>query len=217
MKLIVVGCGRVGSELALEVSSDNHEVVVVDREPEAFHRLGSEFHGRTLQGDAREERVLLRAGIEEADGLAALTSSDEMNLVTARIARKLYKVPNVVARVYDPIHMPVFKLAGLQTVVSSSWSAHRIQQLLTHPGLIELASLGHREMSLIEIVVPEHMVGKSVSDFEMQGVCQPSVLIRAGGAQIADPGARLEDGDLVVLTVVNDRLPELIERLEGEA
>jgi trk system potassium uptake protein TrkA len=216
MKLIIVGCGRVGSELALDVSADGHEVVVVDREPEAFHRLGSDFHGRTLQGDAREQSVLLRAGVEQTDGLAALTSSDEMNLVTARIARKIYNVPNVVARVYDPIHMEVFKLAGLQTVVSSSWSAHRIQQLLTHPGLIELASLGHRELGLIEILVPEHLVGESVDRFDIDGACRPSVVIRAGHAQMAEAGLVLEEGDLVVLTVVNDELPELIGLLEGE-
>ena len=217
MKLIVIGCGRVGSELALEVSSDNHEVVVVDRDPEAFHRLGAGFRGRTLQGDAREQSVLLRAGIEEAEGLAAITSSDEMNLVTARIARKLYNVPNIVARVYDPIHMEAFKQAGLQTVVSSSWSAHRIQQLLTHPGLIELASLGHREMSLIEILVPDHMVGRPVSGFDLEGICRPSVIIRAGAARMADPELRLEEGDLVVLAVLNDGLPVLMQHLEGEA
>jgi len=216
MKLIIVGCGRVGSELALDVSADDHDVVIVDREPEAFHRLGSDFRGRTLQGDAREQSVLLRAGVADADGLAALTSSDEMNLVTARIARKIYNVPNVVARVYDPIHMEVFKLAGLQTVVSSSWSAHRIEQLLTHPGLIELASLGHRELGLVEVLVPEHMVGKTVTGFDLEGVCRPTVVIRAGHAQMADPELVLEEGDLVVLTVVNDALPELTQLLEGE-
>lgn len=216
MKLIIVGCGRVGSELAVDVSADDHEVVVVDREPEAFHRLGSDFHGRTLQGDARERSVLLRAGVEEADGLAALTSSDEMNLVTARIARKIYNVPNVVARVYDPIHMEVFKLAGLQTVVSSSWSAHRIEQLLTHPGLIELASLGHRELGLIEVLVPEHLVGESVARFDIEGVCRPAVVIRAGHAQMADANLILDAGDLVVLTVVNDALHKLTRLLEGE-
>jgi trk system potassium uptake protein TrkA len=172
MKLIIVGCGRIGSELALDVCTDDHEVIVVDREPEAFARLGSDFRGRTLQGDAREQSVLVRAGVEDADGLAALTSSDEMNLVTARIARKIYNVPNVVARVYDPGHQEVFKLAGLQTVVSSSWSAHRIEQLLTHPGLIELASLGHREMGVVEVLVPAHLVGKPASSFEREGVCQ---------------------------------------------
>jgi trk system potassium uptake protein len=217
MKLIIVGCGRVGSELALDVCADDHEVVVVDREPEAFHRLGSDFHGRTLQGDAREQSVLLRAGVEEADGLAALTSSDEMNLVTARIAREIYNVPNVVARVYDPIHMEVFKLAGLQTVVSSSWSAHRIQQLLTHPGLIELASLGHRELGLIEVLVPDHLVGKSLGLFELEGISSPTVVIRAGHAQMAATDLIMEEGDLVVLTVVNDALPELTQLLEGEA
>jgi trk system potassium uptake protein TrkA len=216
MKLIIVGCGRIGSELALDVCTDDHEVIVVDREPEAFARLGSDFRGRTLQGDAREQSVLVRAGVEEADGLAALTSSDEMNLVTARIARKIFNVPNVIARVYDPGHQEVFKLAGLQTVVSSSWSAHRIEQLLTHPGLIELASLGHREMGVVEVLVPSHLVGKPASSFEREGVCQPTVIIRSGHAQMADPELPLEDGDLVVLTVVNDGLPELTRLLEGE-
>ncbi len=216
MNLIIIGCGRIGSELAEEVCNAGHSVTIVDREPKAFERLSADFSGRTIQGDARELEVLKRADIENADGLAALTSSDEMNLVVARVAKKIFDVPNVVARVYDPRHQEAFLEAGLQTVLSSSWSAHRIEQLLTHPGLRELASLGHHEVSLIEVQVPDHLVGKSAMAFNLEGIALPAAILRAGHAQMVADSTVLEEGDLVILSVDHDGLPRLEAMLKGE-
>lgn len=214
MKLIIVGCGRVGSELAHAVCEDGHDVVVIDRNIYAFERLGNEFSGRTLQGDARSERVLVRAGIEEADGLAAVTSSDMMNLVVGRAARIVYQVPNVVTRVYDPNHYDAFFEANLQTVISSSWAANRIEQLLTHPGITELASLGHRDLVLIEVRVPSQHTGKSISTLERPELARPIALVRAGQAIFTNGETLLEEGDLVVLLVAGSEI-EHMEHLLG--
>jgi trk system potassium uptake protein TrkA len=186
MKLIIVGCGRVGSQLAHAVCRDGHDVFVIDRDPLAFERLNSDFSGRTIQGDARSDRVLLRAGIETADGFAALTSNDMMNFVVARAARTMFKVPNVVARVYDPNHYDVFTDAGLQTVIASSWSANRLEQLLTHQSMTELASLGHRNMVLLEVRIPPQRVGDRVGSLAQKGIAQPVALVRSGQAVFAD-------------------------------
>jgi trk system potassium uptake protein TrkA len=209
MKLIIVGCGRVGSELAHAVCRDGHDVFVIDRDPLAFERLNSDFSGRTIQGDARSDRVLLRAGIESADGFAALTSSDMMNLVVARAARTMFKVPNVVARVYDPNHHDVFLDAGLQTVISSSWAANRIEQLLTHPGVTELASLGHRDMVLVEVRIPPQRVGEPLGALAHEGIAQPVALVRAGQALFANEDSLLEEGDLVALMVAGSEIEHL--------
>ncbi len=209
MKLIIVGCGRVGSELAHAVCEDGHDVVVIDRDIHAFERLGNEFSGRTIQGDARSERVLIRAGIEEADGLAAVTSSDMMNLVVGRAARMVFNVPNVVTRVYDPNHYDAFFEANLQTVISSSWAANRIEQLLTHPGITELASLGHRDLVLIEVRIPPQHVGKSISVLERQNLARPVALVRAGQAMFTNGETLLEEGDLVALLVAGSEIEQL--------
>ncbi|MGB2896400.1 MAG: TrkA family potassium uptake protein [Anaerolineales bacterium] len=217
MKLIIVGCGRVGSELAYAVCLGGHEVIVIERDAHAFERLGNEFSGRTIQGDARSDRVLQRAGIEDADGLAAVTSSDMMNLVVARAARIIFRVPNVVARVYDPIHSDVFIEAGLQTVISSSWAANRIEQLLTSPNITELASLGHRDLVLIELRIPPQRAGARLGTLAREGLSQPVGLVRAGQALFAKDEILLEDGDLVVLMVAGGEIEHVEHFLvEGE-
>jgi trk system potassium uptake protein TrkA len=209
MNLIIAGCGRVGSELANTVVIKGHTVVIIDRDPQAFQRLEPEFQGRTLQGDVRDQDVLSRAGIDKADGFAAVTSIDEINLVAAHTACDLYDVPNVVARVFDPVHRMAFKRAGLQTVIASSWTAHRIEQLLTHPGLTELESLGNGEVLLVEIQVLDHMVGKRVSEFSAEAGCQPAALVRGGHAELCEPDDALKDGDLLVVAVLSSNLPQL--------
>jgi trk system potassium uptake protein TrkA len=218
MKLIIVGCGKVGSELAHAVSRDGHDVFVIDRDPSAFERLDSDFTGRTIQGDARSDRVLLRAGIETADGLATLSSNDMMNFVVARAARMIFNVPNVVARVYDPNHHEVFTDAGIQTITSSSWAANRIEQLLTHTGYTELASLGHRDLVLIEIRIPSQREGERIGAFHRKGIAQPVALVRSGKALFADDDTPLEEGDLLALLVAIDEIDhfqELVAKGEG--
>jgi trk system potassium uptake protein TrkA len=209
MNLIIVGCGRVGTELAHSVAAKGHDVVIIDRDPQAFLSLEPDFQGRTVQGDVRSQEVMIRAGVENADGLAAITPDDEINMVAAHAARTFYNVPNVVARVYDPIHAQVFSLANLQTVISSSWSAHRMEQLLTHPGINELASIGNGEASIIEFQIPDHMVGEPLAYLAEAGKCQPSVLVRGGSAILAKDELRFEDGDLIVLTVMSSHLSTL--------
>ncbi|NIS78823.1 MAG: NAD(P)-binding domain-containing protein [Anaerolineales bacterium] len=214
MHLIIVGCGRVGSELAHNVAEKGHDVVVVDRNPQAFQRLGHEFRGRTVQGDCRQREVLMRAGVEHADGLAAVTPSDELNLVVSRAASSLFDVPNVVARVYDPVHARPFELAGLQTVISSSWSAHRVEQLLTHPGLTELAVVGNGDVVLVEIRIPKEHVGRSSDDLMQTCQCYPTAYVRGGQARLISHDTVLEEDDLVVVAVEASDLMNL-ERTVG--
>ena len=120
MNLIVVGCGRVGAELAYRLFKGGHQVTIVDSNRQVFNRLHPDFRGRTLEGEGLAENVLDRAGIKEADGLAAVTNSDTLNAVVAHTARIYYHVPVVVARNYDPNLRPVIESFGLQTVSSRS-------------------------------------------------------------------------------------------------
>ena len=130
MNFFVIGCGRVGSELAFRLNKHGHQVVVIDINREALNNLSPDFRGRTIEGDVLAEQMLERAGVVEADGLATVTNSDTLNTVVAHIARTIYKVPIVVARNYDPVMLPVLEAFGLNVVSSTSWGAQRIQELM---------------------------------------------------------------------------------------
>jgi len=216
MKLIIAGCGRVGAELAQTVAKKGHDVNVIDIEPEAFHRLGESFRGRTIQGDVRDRGVLIRAGIEEADGFAAVTPRDDINLVAAQAAHKLFNVPNVVAHVYDPDHSRVFTLSNLHTVIAITWGAYRMEQLLTHPGSLEIASLGNGEVRLLEIQIPAHLQGVTIADIASRCQCAPTTLIRGGEAALVEPATVLEQGDLLVVALESTYLPDLDRLLDAE-
>ncbi|HUM27755.1 MAG TPA: NAD-binding protein, partial [Anaerolineales bacterium] len=146
MNLIVVGCGRVGAELAYRLFKGGHQVTIVDSNRQAFNRLHPDFRGRTLEGEGLAENVLDRAGIKEADGLAAVTNSDTLNAVVAHTARIYYHVPVVVARNYDPNLRPVIESFGLQTVSSTFWGAQRVEELLINPAQRVVYSAGNGEV-----------------------------------------------------------------------
>lgn len=141
MQVIVIGCGRLGAELASSLQGE-HQVTVVDQHREAFDRLGTHFVGRTIQGDGMDRDALLRAGIETADGLAAVTASDNVNAVVARIAQSMFGVERVVARLYNPRRESIYRKLNIQTISSSAWGAHRIEELLIQPELRRPASDG---------------------------------------------------------------------------
>ena len=221
MKLIIVGCGRLGSALALATAREGHEVTVVDRNPEAFDRLGAGFHGRTVQGEVLHRDVLRRASIEEADGLAAVTPDDHVNLVVARVAAHQFKVPNVVARVYDPRHRPLFADLGVQTVSSAVWGAERLHQLLTHPGVVTLATFGHGEVSLVEVRVPAAWDGRTLEELYADTALHPAVVLRAGDALLpTTPQFVMQAGDMLVLAASHQalaRLADVFDRAEDLA
>lgn len=123
MHIIIVGCGRVGSQLAIGLSTQGHNVVIIDKRPSSFKRLGSGFNGITIQGIGFDPEVLKRAGIERADALAAVTSGDNSNIMTSQVAKRVFKVPRVVTRIYDPERANIFKQFGLETICTSLISA----------------------------------------------------------------------------------------------
>ncbi|MGZ8460650.1 MAG: potassium channel family protein, partial [Candidatus Deferrimicrobiaceae bacterium] len=132
MKIIVAGCGRVGSGLARALSLRHHAVTVVDADPAAFERLGGNFPGRTVPGSAVDRETLVAAGVERADGIAAVTATDEANEICARMAMRDFRVPRVVARLYDPLKADKYRHLGVQTVTPVTWAVHRMADLLCY-------------------------------------------------------------------------------------
>ncbi len=214
--ILIIGCGRVGAELAHSISRKGHTVTVMDSSLRAFDRLDSDFRGRTVQGDALDQEALKRAGIEQAHGLAAVTTSDSANIVAARIARDIFHVEHVVARVYDPSRAPIYEHMGLQTIASSSWGARRIEQLLLHPGLRILVSAGNGEVRVYEITVPAAWKNRPLREVLPAGQALPVAVARGGRGMLPDPDFVLHDNDILQVSATDEGAGELRRRLNAE-
>jgi trk system potassium uptake protein TrkA len=218
MNFIVVGCGRVGAELSYRLYKSGHHVVVVDSNRAAFSRLPAEFRGRTLEGEGLAENVLERAGIKEANGLAAVTNSDTLNAVVAHTARAIFKVPIVVVRNYDPNLLPVIEAFGLQTVSSTYWGAQRVEELLTNPVQKMVYSAGNGEVEVYEITVPDHLRGLTIGELlNPAEECFPVALTRAGRSVLPEASMKLEAGDVLNVSSTFDGIGKLMARLEKKA
>lgn len=218
MNLIVVGCGRVGAELAYRLFKSGHQVVVVDSDRTAFNRLHPDFRGRTLEGEGLAENVLERAGTKEADGLAAVTNSDTLNAAVAHAARAVFNVPIVVVRNYDPLLRPVIEAFGLQTVSSTSWGAQRVEELLTNPVQKMVYSAGNGEVNVYELTVPEHLRGATLGELlDPLSKCYPVALTRAGTSLLPEVSVRLEAGDVLHVSSTAEGIRQLTARFEKKA
>lgn len=218
MNFIVVGCGRVGAELAFHLFRSGHQVVVVDSRKEAFNRLHPDFRGRTLEGEGLAESVLERAGIREADGLAAVTNSDTLNAVVAHTAITIYNVPNVVARNYDPNLRSVIEAFGLQTVGSTYWGAQRVEELLVNPAQKVVYSAGNGEVEIYEIIVPGAWKGRTLGELLAPlAQCLPVALSRAGRAFLPEMATPLQTGDILNISTTFEGITALTARLSNKA
>jgi trk system potassium uptake protein TrkA len=218
MNFIIVGCGRVGAELCYHLFKNGHQVVVVDIDKESFNRLHPDFRGRTLEGEGLAEGVLERAGIREADGLAAVTNSDTLNAVVAHAARTVYDVSNVVARNYDPNLRPIIEAFGLQTVGSTYWGAQRVEELLINPSQRAVYSAGNGEVEVYEVSIPEQWAGKTISELlDPIKDCYPVALSRAGRSTLPDGNIKLLADDVLSVSSTFEGIGALTTRLAGKA
>jgi len=214
MNFIVVGCGRVGAELCYHLFKSGHQVVAVDINKESFNRLHPDFRGRTLEGEGLAEGVLERAGIHEANGLAAVTNSDTLNAVVAHAARTIYGVSNVVARNYDPNLRPIIEAFGLQTVGSTSWGAQRVEELLLDPSQHAVYSPGNGEVEVYEVHIPEQWNSRTLRELlDPLKNCYPVALTRAGRSILPEMNMKLQTGDLFIVSSTFEGINALTARL----
>lgn len=205
MHVIVVGCGRVGSTVALELGGAGHDVVVVDRRTEAFRRLGDGFAGRTITGIGFDRALLQSAGITEHSAVLAVTSGDNSNILIARVARETFGVQRVVARIYDPARAAIYERLGIATVASVAWTAARaLQHVVPDPTATEWLD-PTSTFALIERRAPASLAGTSVSELEEHGV-RVALLARTGTARLPQPDTLIQQDDVLHLTVRTDAL-----------
>lgn len=213
VRVVIGGCGRVGGQLATKFSREGHEVVVIDKDQLALNRLARQWSGETIRGMVFDRGVLERAGIERSDAYVAVTSGDNSNIVSATIARDIFRVPKVVARIFDPRRAQIYRRLGIQTVSSVSWASNEIISLVMHQHLVRDITLGDAEVQLLRFGVPPRLVSRTVADLAVPGEVLPVAIVRGGSSFIPTSHAELLDGDIVevaVLTSAMDRFESLI-------
>lgn len=202
--IIIAGCGRVGRELAKSILKSGYAVTIVDSNPRAFDHIGHDLNVRTVQGDIFEQDVLRRTGIKDTYAFAAVTNSDSVNIIASKIARDIYHVPHVIARIYSPRYIPIYERMGLQTVASSTWGAQRIMQLILHPGLQSVYSAGNGEVQIYEIIISNEWHGHKLSELVPPKEVIAVTLSRGGRATLPEQDTILQVHDILQISATAD-------------
>jgi trk system potassium uptake protein TrkA len=203
MKIIIVGCGRVGAGLAKNLSLQGLDVVVIDRNKAAFDLLGQSFKGRTIEGIGFDQQVLSKAGIDKADALAAVTASDEANIVAARMAKSFFRVPFVAARVYDPQKAKIYRRLGIQTISPVTLAIERLTSILVYHNLNIERTIGAGQVSMVDVEVNQTLANKRIKDVEMPGEIEFVALTRNGKTSLPNDAMIFQIGDILHLFVTS--------------
>ena len=215
MHVVVVGCGRVGSELAGTLEKDGHSVAVVDKNKSAFRRLPQGFGGATVVGFGFDRDHLLEAGVDRAGALAAVTNGDNSNILTARIARENFGIEHVVARIYDPRRALIYQRLGIPTVATVTWTVDQVLRRLFPDQTITDWSEPSGEPALVERPLPDAWAGRQLGGLDGADRFRLAAIARAGQARLATPDLVGQDGDVLYLMARKDALDELDARLGG--
>ena len=199
-----MGCGRLGSTLANKLDAQGHSVAVIDQNADAFRRLGAEFNGITVTGIGFDREVLRSAGIERADAFASVSSGDNSNIISARLARETFGVSRVVARIYDVRRAQVYERLGIPTVATIRWAADRMVRHLVPEGTVEVFRDPTSSVSILEAPLHRDWVGQTVTALEEATGARVAYLMRFGIGSLATPSTVLQDGDQVFMLVTDD-------------
>ncbi len=217
MHVVVIGCGRVGSELAVAVEAAGHTVSIIDKDRNAFRHLPEEFSGKAILGFGFDRSHLEEAGIEEAGALAAVTNGDNSNILAARIARETYEIPNVVARIYDPRRAVIYQRLGIQTVATVAWTTDQVLRRLFPDKSVSEWTDASGTISLVERALPAGWAGRKLAELDERDKFRLVALSRAGRARLFSSELLGQEGDMLHLAVHLDALDELEARLTGTA
>jgi trk system potassium uptake protein len=214
MRVLIMGCGRVGSELSHALLEGGHDVVVIDKNAEAFWRYPPGEGARQLVGLGFDRETLEDAGIKEADAFIAVSSGDNSNIVSARVALEHYHVPKVIARIYDPRRAEIYGRLNIPTVATTTWGIRQIQLMLLHDREEVRESLGGGDILRVRVPVPKHLVGKPANSIDVPGKILVAGVSRGGSGFLPTPDSRLQDGDYLIVMLVKDGLEDLDRLLE---
>ena len=217
MHVVIVGCGRVGSALGRDLIQGGHSVAIIDRKAEAFNRLGADFAGQTLTGIGFDRDVLIAAGIERAEAVAAVTSGDNSNILVARVARENFGIERVVARIYDPQRAAVYQRLGISTVATVSWTTERVLRRVLPPETAVEWVDASAKVSLVERPIIGSLAGRKYADIEAAATVRIVAVSRLGSAMLLTPGLVAQEGDLVYFAIASKDVDGLHDLLTNTA
>lgn len=207
--VVIMGCGRVGAQLAQALEHQGHTVAVVDQDPTAFRRLGSGFGGRRVSGVGFDQDTLREAGIEEAGAFAAVSSGDNSNIIAARVARETFGIEQVAARIYDPRRAEVYQRLGIPTVATVRWTADQMLRRLLPSGAEPLWRDPSGGVQLAEVHASEAWVGHRVSRLQEEAGVRVAFLTRLGESMLPTSETVLQEGDLVHVMMRCDQVDQV--------
>ena len=210
MRVVVMGCGRVGASLANALSRLGHEVAVIDRDATAFHRLSEEFVGERITGMGFDRDVLLRAGIERADAFAAVSSGDNSNIISARVAREMFGVQRVVARIYDAKRAAVYERLGIPTIATVPWTTDRLLNTLTRDAETARWRDPTGTVAVCEATLHEGWAGMRATALEEATGARVAFLVRFGTGVLPEAKTVIQAGDQVYLAAVSGHAAEAL-------
>lgn len=215
MHVVIMGCGRVGSAMALALDAGGHSVSVIDRSRESFRRLGPEFGGRTVQGVGFDRDVLVAAGIERAGAFAAVSSGDNSNIISTRVARETYGVPRVVARIYDARRAEVFERLGIPTVASVPWASERLLRMLLGGTSTSCWRDPTGNVSMVPLRPHAGWTGFEIAALERATRGRAAVVLRFGSALVPTSGLLIHADDEIFTAVPDELVEDAVEVAEA--
>jgi trk system potassium uptake protein TrkA len=209
LHVVIMGCGRVGSSLALALERLGHDVAVIDKEEQAFRRLGAEFHGEQVLGVGFDRDVLVKAGIERAGAFAAVSSGDNSNIISARVARETFGISHVVARIYDARRAAVYERLGIPTVATVPWTTDRFLRTLLPDGVASAWREPTGSVAILQLPLHENWVGHSIREIQESTGCRVAFLMRFGTGLLPNAKTVLQADDVVYVAAVSGTVTDV--------
>lgn len=209
MHVVIMGCGRVGASLAKALERLDHQVAVIDKDPQSFRRLGSDFHGQQVIGNGFDRNVLIEAGVERAGAFAAVSSGDNSNIISARVARETFGVEHVVARIYDHKRAAVYERLGIPTVATVPWSTDRFLRMLLPEGAATAWRDPSGTVAVLPIEVSEDWVGRPVFELEAAVGARVAFLMRFGTGVLPDAKTIVQADDTIYVAALSGTITDV--------
>ncbi len=209
MHVVIMGCGRVGAGLATALERLGHDVAVIDKDRQAFRRLGANYHGQQVVGLGFDRQVLGEAGVDRAEAFAAVSSGDNSNIISARVARETFGVSHVVARIYDAKRAAVYERLGIPTVATVPWTTDRLLRMLLPNGLATAWRDPSGTVAVLALPFHEEWVGRSVAELEDATGARVAFVVRFGNGELPHEDTLLQADDQVYVAAVSGTVTDV--------
>lgn len=214
MYVIIVGCGRVGSQLATFLSEEGHDVAIIDKDQNAFRRLGSTFNGLTVKGLGFDQDVLKEAGIEQADAFAAVTDLDNTNMMAVEVATRLFNVPRAIARLYNPTRALTYEKLGLNYICGTTMLAEKLFQTILAPDMDIVSTVG--QLLIVKAKASKKLADMKLADVEQSDHFRIITIIREAKNIFCEAETKIKEGDDLIFIARKTFLPEIQKLISGE-